>query len=348
MPFYYKINEHLADDRRIAQKLLDLKAGIRKAKIPERSVEDSLMLATWNLREFGNSKYGLRDKEPLYYIAEIISAFDLVAVQEVRNDLSSLKSLMDILGSSWKYLITDVTIGSTGNGERMAFLYDTRKISFGGLAGEVVLPSDKKNLTDQLARTPFIVGFQAGWFKFTICVAHIYYGKGIAVDPRRKAEIENLSNFLAKRAEDKYAWSKNMILLGDFNIFNVNDVTMAAITKAGFVVPKKLQEIPGSNALKNKHYDQIAFITPDQKQLEFCEAGIFDYFEYVYRTEDQQLYTGKFPDVTVRPDELDSKGSLNKYKTWRTFQMSDHLPMWIELKIDFGIEYLKRKTILPE
>ena len=28
-------------------------------------------------------------------------------------------------------------------------------------------------------------------------------------------------------------------------------------------------------------------------------------------------------------------------KTKRTYQMSDHLPMWIELRTDFGDDYLK-------
>ena len=32
------------------------------------------------------------------------------------------------------------------------------------------------------------------------------------------------------------------------------------------------------------------------------------------------------------------------YRTyWRTHQMSDHLPMWVELKIDFSRQYLRRK-----
>jgi hypothetical protein len=31
------------------------------------------------------------------------------------------------------------------------------------------------------------------------------------------------------------------------------------------------------------------------------------------------------------------------YNDWRTFQMSDHLPLWIELQIDFGKEYLEAK-----
>jgi hypothetical protein len=33
----------------------------------------------------------------------------------------------------------------------------------------------------------------------------------------------------------------------------------------------------------------------------------------------------------------------SKYKMWRTFQMSDHLPMWVEIKIDYSTEYLKGK-----
>jgi hypothetical protein len=44
----------------------------------------------------------------------------------------------------WKYLLTDVTEGEPGNQERMAFLYDSRKVRFGGLAGEVMIPPRKK------------------------------------------------------------------------------------------------------------------------------------------------------------------------------------------------------------
>jgi hypothetical protein len=31
------------------------------------------------------------------------------------------------------------------------------------------------------------------------------------------------------------------------------------------------------------------------------------------------------------------------YRQWRTFQMSDHLPMWVEIGIDFSDAYLERK-----
>ncbi len=39
-----------------------------------------------------------------------------------------------------------------------------------------------------------------------------------------------------------------------------------------------------------------------------------------------------------------AKSKKVKYytNTWRTFQMSDHYPLWVELKIDFSKDYLKK------
>jgi hypothetical protein len=30
------------------------------------------------------------------------------------------------------------------------------------------------------------------------------------------------------------------------------------------------------------------------------------------------------------------------YKNWTTFEMSDHLPIWMELEIDYSDDYLRR------
>jgi hypothetical protein len=30
------------------------------------------------------------------------------------------------------------------------------------------------------------------------------------------------------------------------------------------------------------------------------------------------------------------------YKQWKTFQLSDHLPLWIEFKVDFSEHYLNK------
>ena len=106
---------------------------------------------------------------------------------------------MRILGREWDYIATDTTEGPGGNEERMAFVCNTEKIWFRKIAGEVVLPdgqlvvSPKKvkapkdqevneqpevtteEARQQFARTPFLVAFQSGWFRFSRCTVHIYY-----------------------------------------------------------------------------------------------------------------------------------------------------------------------------
>jgi endonuclease/exonuclease/phosphatase family metal-dependent hydrolase len=340
VPFYYDL--HRYDDRntpgrarRTAAGLLRLKDGFVTDTVPERVRSSRLLLATWNIREFESARYGARPLEALYYIAEIIDHFDIVAVQEVREDLSSLEKVMEILGKWWDYLLTDVTEGAAGNRERVAFVYDTRKVRFGGLAGEVVVPPASKDApAAQYARTPFIVGFRTSWFKFTICSAHLYYGTDSADDPRRLKEIQLLAKHLAAEVNKDSAWAKNMILLGDFNIYGVTDATFKALTAAGFQIHPKLMGL-GSNVDQSKHFDQIAFIAPDLKdRLDQCNAGVFNYYQYIYRDDEAQAYADDVP--------MTSGGNPGNYKLWRTYQMSDHLPMWIELRVDFSREYLNQ------
>jgi len=183
------------------------------------------------------------------------------------------------------------------------------------------------------ARTPFIVGFRTGWFKFTICTTHIYYGESVADDPQRIKEIRMLAEHLAGTVSRPLAWAKNMILLGDFNIFGTKDETFKALTAPGFQIHPKLLET-GSNVGQSKHFDQIAFIAPELKdRLEECNAGVFNFYDHVYREADAEAYA---PDVPVS-----KSGKPGKFKDWRTYQMSDHLPMWIELRVDFSHEYLE-------
>ena len=331
MPFYNNLNPRKGEDRWTAVGLLRLRAEIHK-RIPAKKMDGNLLLATWNIRAFGGKG---RSKEALFYIAEILSAFDLIAVQEVGSNLSDFNRLMRFLGSWWRYLITDVTLGSRGNRERLAFIYDSRKVTFGGFASQIVVPptvekGGKRTPAEQLARTPFLVGFRTGWLKFTICTAHILYGKGVAAPPERVQEIRTLAQFLADRARNPNAWAKNMIVLGDFNIFNPKDETFAALKSANFIVPQRLQGMT-SNALGGKHFDQIAFIAPDlEDKLELSAAGVLDIFNTVF--------TGKKKDL-----KFYSQAKGKTFRIWRTYLLSDHLPMWIELRTDFSTRYLQNK-----
>lgn len=352
MPYYAGLRDEDAETRqRVAEGLIRLRENIAAQNVPTKTIDGDVLVASWNIREFGGRKMGARLTDAYYYIAEILSHFDLIAVQEVREDLYALRRVQNLLGSWWKYVVTDVTEGTSGNGERMAFLYDSRKVAFGGLAGEIVLPPAKVDTQVlQFARTPFICGFKAGWARIDLCTVHIYYGQDKPLDSRRLEEIGKLADFLAKRANKaaqplpagadggkiRQPEPDTLIMLGDFNIFDTKDATLKAITDAGFVIPKVLTERgsgkgAGSNLARDKFYDQIA-IWRGKRFDETPRGGVLDFYQAVFRTEDEALYA---PFMTAG-----KSGKLPSYKQWKTYQMSDHLVLWSAFKVDFATDYL--------
>ena len=372
MPLFYKLDGLGKDTARVAGRLETLRNTLQNhpdgllRSVPNKNATDTLLLATWNLKEFEGGKNDTRTVESYWYIAEIISHFDLIAIQEVGGHLGALHKLQAMLGHTWKFVVSDVTEGSAGNQERLAFLFDRRKIRFSGVAGEIVIPpiEDKNgNMiapAHQLARTPAIVGFEAGWFRFMLSTVHILWGKGIAEYPERVAEIKALAKFLKKRADDPTAWSRNHILLGDFNIFDADPTNAAfnAITQNGFQIPEALQNIPPSNVGKKpRFYDQIALKVRKNNFAPTGRGGVFDYFNLIYTNADYPVYipammAGKTEDDPDNPLVYDAKGNVRTEKQrrsyyrnhWRRRQMSDHLIMWLELKIDYGEEYLRKRT----
>ena len=80
------------------------------AAIPARMLDRNLLVATWNLRAFGDltekwcagaNDSPKRDLHSLLCIAEIVSRFDVVAIQESRANLKALRHMLKALGSNW-------------------------------------------------------------------------------------------------------------------------------------------------------------------------------------------------------------------------------------------------------
>lgn len=352
---------------RCAARLLAIRQ--RLEPIRRRKSDGALLLATWNIRDFDSNKFGWgpRLPETFYYLAELISAFDLVAIQEVNEDLEPFRRLMRILGREWDYIATDITEGPSGNRERMAFVYNTEKVWFRKVAGEIVLPDGQlvvarkkvkpKDQPDiaptivetrqQFARSPFMVAFQSGWFRFSLCTVHIYYGSDSGDELQRRIdEIRKLVAFFAKRQDaakpeaDQLGAPENYILLGDFNVVSPEHETMKALKDKGFKVPA---EIDGDKVRqKGAHfYDQIAVRVKDRR-FKVAGGGMLSLFEDVFRDEDMALYASHVP-----PQDPEKKASFRattpeaRYAKWRTWQMSDHAPLWIEIETDFADDYLQ-------
>lgn len=318
---------------RTIERLLALRAGIAE-KITPSNKQESFHLATWNIRDFGASHFNPspRSDEALLYIAEIMSAFDLVAIQEVNENLADFDRVMRLLGPHWSYVVTD----QAGNDERLAFAFDTRKILFRRMAGEIVLPPAKGKPVAQFNRTPFVVAFQAGWFKFNLCTVHIYYGSSTDTK-KRQQEIADIAAFFTKRQKKD---GETYILLGDFNIVSPDDANMAALLGHGFKIPPGVSK-PSALA-SNATYDQIALRTED-KLFEVQNSGCFAWQDYVFRdSDDFEAYQPLMP--TKTKSGKPAKTDIAAYRKWRTWQISDHLPLWVEIKTDFTNDYLQSLT----
>lgn len=229
--------------------------------IPAKKVDRNILIATWNIRAFG--KYTAkwksvegdspkRDFLSITSIAEIISRFDVIAVQEVKANISALKLTMKILGNNWGLILTDVTKGAAGNGERMAYIFDSRRVQLSGLASEIVVPKEQLKkieqnaLSEQFARTPYAVSFSSGKKSFILITLHILYGKNAA---SRIPELKAIAKWLSKWGRDDNAYDKNLIALGDFNIEKRGDLLHDTFISEGLFIPADLQSVTRSHCL---------------------------------------------------------------------------------------------------
>ena len=306
-----------------------LRAALDKA-IPPRMVDRNLLIATWNLRAFasvtkkwqaGPHDSPKRDYQSILAIAEVLSRFDVIALQEIKGNLRALRYLLKVLGPHWGLLLTDVTRGSKGNAERMAFLFDLRRLTPSGLAAELVIPEAWRErigpnaLHEQFARTPYAASFRAGRHTFILVTLHVRYGR----DPsERLPEIQAIAEWMADWAHQVNAWHHNLIVLGDFNIDRQGDALYEAFVSTGLTVPPDLMNVPRTlfsdpeHPCLSKYYDQIAWFTSADGapalSLPYLTGGHFDFSQVA----------------------LCSQGLSRQALSWR---ISDHYPLWVAFSL---------------
>lgn len=305
--------------RDIAQGLKVLQQRIQEAKIPPSKLDETLNLATWNIRDFGRRP---RKKASLHFIAEIIGQFDLVSIVEVRDNISDLSEVLRYLGPYWHVVFSDYIVDSGGNHERIAYVYDKRAVTFTGLASEADAPRKKTEEGEYLAlinwwRAPYIASFRAGNFDFVLIAAHIRWGKR---ERERIPELKLLAEWVARRSREPFVVDKDIIVLGDFNIPSLESDLFEAATRKGLRIPSALMGVHGTDLAKNKRYDQILH-DPKYVKSFTDQGGVLDF----YRGDHRSLYPGT---------------SMTKMEF--TFEISDHLPLWIHVDTDTDAEQLEQ------
>jgi endonuclease/exonuclease/phosphatase family metal-dependent hydrolase len=302
----------------IAQGLLALRQRIQAAKIPPSQLDKSLNVATWNIREFGKAD---RSDAAIHYIAEILGQFDLIGIVELQENLADLGRVMKILGPDWRVTFSDVIPDAAGNWERLAFVYNTRALQFSGLAAEANPPRSHSGQQWETRlswwRSPYFCSFQTGHYDFVALMAHIRWGNSLE---GRRQELQLLADWVAAKQKSKFVEDCDLIVMGDFNIPAIDDDLFKAITSQGLQIPKALRGLDhGSNLEKNKRYDQI--LQSAQYDQSFTDVGgVMDFYL------DESRIAELFP------------GGMSKTKF--TFQLSDHLPLWMQVNTDVAGEQL--------
>ena len=301
----------------IAKGLKVLHQRIAAAGIPSSKLDESITLATWNIREFGKKK---RTEAAVHYLAEILGLFDLISVVELRDNLGDLNRVLTILGPYWRVVYSDSIPDDGGNGERLAFVYDKRAVTFTGFAAEANPPRVKEG-EEYLSeitwwRSPYMASFRAGNFDFVVLSTHIRWGSSEA---SRVKELTLLADWVeARRAEPTFA-DKDMLVMGDFNIPSRKSPLFKAITRngTGLGIPSKLLGLTfGTDLKKVKHYDQILHYPTFPENFSNA-GGVLDF----YAGDSEPLFPG-----------------MSKEKF--TYQMSDHLPLWIQINTDIDGQLL--------
>lgn len=333
----------------VAQELCYLADALDEA-IPSKQLDRNLIVASWNIRELGRSngkwltvqtESPKRNLGDVAFIAEILSRFDVVAVQEVQDNLEALRQVMYCLGPDWGFHVTDVTAGQAADSERLSYLYDLRRVRPSGLAGELVMsPEDLgraaeeageeagpvragpvaeslvAGLNEQLVKTPYIMSFTTAGRPFVLATVHILWGDPSDL-PARAREVEALAKMLKRTVKPPRGaatddFKSSLIALGDFNITEPDDPIFKALAENGLEpdvetldCPRTMKDRPGSRGIA---YDQIAWFP---------------------KGDDGGLAFGRFSGNTFPWDEhvlVDAPGDTS-------FRISDHYPLWIEFSV---------------
>ena len=286
--------------------------------IPRRE-RHKLLVATWNIANLGLQQRRDQDRS---IIAKIISWFDIVAIQECRENFGDLFDLHEKLPKSYRVIMSD----AAGNNERVAFLYDSKKLTILEEVGEIAFPPSRyktiklPGIEDQFGgfdRTPYLAAFRAGSTSLMFVNVHLYFGDNKAKSiARRSLETFAVAKWSHLRKNSLFSFTRELVALGDFNMPKSmpGDPIFNALTKLGLELPEHSSQI-ASSISSDANYDQVAFLPETTKQFFTGLKGVFDY------------------DAVIFPDLWQNGANKTNFKAYLRYYISDHRPMWVQLSI---------------
>jgi len=238
-------------------------------------------ICSWNLKDLGKSKSNYE----LNFIAEIISDYDIIAIQEVvtgNDGAHAIARLLDILnrkGNKWDYSISDPSTGSTYKTERYAFIWKPSKLA---KVGDAWL---EKQYRLEIDREPYFATFKTGGKTFTLVNFH-------AITKSRQPETE--IKYL-KYLPSEYP-TLNLIFCGDFNCPQSHSVfnPLKALGYKPILINQKtsLKQTCINNNCLASEYDNIFF---NELKITLIESGVIHFYKYLESLDNARLISDHIP-----------------------------------------------------
>lgn len=116
--------------------------------LPQRR-KDSVVIGSFNIRKLDTKSK--RTFQSWKLLKNTIERFDLIAIQEIMDDLSGLEHLQTLLGNDYSMVVSDVTgakPGKAGNAERLGYLYNRKRLKRTALASDITF--DRSEIAGKL------------------------------------------------------------------------------------------------------------------------------------------------------------------------------------------------------
>lgn len=234
-----------------------------RPSVPEPPVNE-IKIATFNIQTFGKTKCS--KKEVTNTLTKIVKNFDIVAIQEIKDE-ATLPYFVTLLNESSQQeydSVSSTLLGRTPSKEKYAFVYNKQKIQF---TGKSYAYNDKLDIFE---RDPFVAQFKSNKFDFVLANIHIKPSDA-------KKEIANLVDVVDDACK-KFSDDKDIIVLGDYNAdgsyFSESTTTGFRDLKYFWAIPDDFDTTIADNS---NTYDRIVFQKKYTKEDFTGNSGVFKF-----------------------------------------------------------------------
>jgi endonuclease/exonuclease/phosphatase family metal-dependent hydrolase len=263
---------------------------------------DMVRIASFNIQVFGEQK--LSNTDVVRVLADIVRHFDIVAIQEIRDEqqnlLARFAEAVNAPGLRYDYVIGP-RLGRTTSKEQYGYLFNTDTIEVDRRAIFTVADPD-----DLLHREPLVASFRCRRAEpnlaFTFTLVNIH------TDPTPQTLREELSVlddvFQSVRSHPR--GEDDVILLGDFNSNYRQMGELSQMPGLVFAVTNSAaNKLLATNITGKAQYDNLVFDRAATQEF-LGRSGVFDFLREYNLSQSQAKL------------------------------VSDHLPVWAEFSIYEG------------